>query len=62
IDPIDGLELHKKDLLPWQEKEYLSIQAALNPQKFDIMTGKAIYPGFLKPIEKARLRSIAKDL
>lgn len=29
LDPIDGLELIKKDLLPWQENEYISMLAAL---------------------------------
>jgi hypothetical protein len=29
IDPFDGIELYKKDLLPWQEKEYLSIDSVL---------------------------------
>tara|TARA_R110002020_G_scaffold218232_3_gene426042 strand:- start:2349 stop:3425 length:1077 start_codon:yes stop_codon:yes gene_type:complete len=62
IDPIDGLELNKKDLLEWQEKEYLSIEAGLNPQKFDSATRKPIYIEFLKPIEKDRLKSIAKKL
>jgi hypothetical protein len=62
IDPLDGLELHKKDLLDWQEKEYLSIQAGLEPQKFDSTTKKPVYIEFLKPIEKNRLKSIAKNL
>ena len=62
IDPIDGLELHKNDLLDWQEKKYLSIQAGLEPQKFDSATRKPIYIEFLKPIEKNRLKSIAKSL
>ncbi|MDZ7726101.1 MAG: hypothetical protein U5L75_00790 [Candidatus Campbellbacteria bacterium] len=43
IDPIDGLELYKKDLLEWQDKEYLSIQAGLEPKKFDAATGKPIF-------------------
>jgi hypothetical protein len=30
IDPFDGIELYKKDPLPWQEKEYLSIDTAMN--------------------------------
>ncbi len=30
IDPFDGIELYKKDPLPWQEKEYLSIDMAMN--------------------------------
>lgn len=29
LDPIDGLELMKKDLLPWQENEYISMLAGL---------------------------------
>ncbi len=62
IDPIDGLELYKKDLLDWQDKEYLSVQAGLEPQRFDSSTGKPIYLEFLKPIEKNRLKSIAKSL
>ena len=62
IDPIDGLELHKNDLYEWQEKEYLSLQAGLEPQKFDSTTKEPIYIKFLKPIEKDRLKSIAKSI
>jgi hypothetical protein len=29
LDPIDGLELMKKELLPWQENEYISMLSAL---------------------------------
>lgn len=62
IDPSDGLELIKHDLYDWQEKEYLSVQAGLNPQKFDSSTNEPIYIKFLKPIEKDRLKTIAKNL
>lgn len=61
IDPIDGLELLKKDLLPWQETEYLSIQAGLEPQKYNA-NGEPFYLNYLKPIELKRLKSIAKSL
>ena len=33
IDPIDGLELMKRELLPWQENEYISMLAALETSK-----------------------------
>jgi hypothetical protein len=33
IDPIDGLELMEKELLPWQDKEYISMIAALQTSK-----------------------------
>lgn len=62
IDPLDGLELHKNDLLDWQEKEYISIKAGLEPQKFDSATRKPVYIKFLKPIERNKLKSIAKNL
>lgn len=61
IDPIDGLELLKKDLLPWQETEYISMQAGLNPQKFNSV-GEPIYLTYLKPIEHKRLRLIGKNI
>lgn len=58
IDPIDGLEIHKKDLLPWQEKEYISIYAGLNPKSYD--SSGPIYTRYLKPIDKKRLREIER--
>jgi hypothetical protein len=61
IDPIDGLELLKKDLLPWQETEYISIQAGFEPQKFNAI-GEPIYLKYLKPIEHKRLKLIGKNL
>jgi len=35
IDPLDGLELRKKDLLPWQDKEYISMEASLESSKLN---------------------------
>lgn len=41
IDPMDGLELMKKELLPWQESEYLSMQAALESSEKNKFLHKA---------------------
>lgn len=61
IDPIDGLEISKKDLLPWQETEYISIQSGFNPVKFDSQK-KPIYIKYLKPLELKRLKEIASSI
>lgn len=53
IDSIDGLELHQKDLFPWQEKEYISINAALQSSTLN---------KYIKTFDKERLREIAKTL
>ncbi|WP_461449810.1 hypothetical protein [Mucilaginibacter sp.] len=53
IDSIDGLELHQRSLKPWQEKEYISIQAGLESSELF---------KFVKPFDKERLKEIAKNL
>lgn len=53
IDPIDGLELAKRDLLPWQEKEYISVLAALRSSEL---------LKYVKPMDKERFNEIAKAL
>lgn len=35
IDPLDGLELRKKNLLPWQDNEYISMEASLESSKLN---------------------------
>jgi hypothetical protein len=60
IDPIDGLELEIRQQLPWQEKEYLSIQAAIEPNKFDAHSN-AFYLKHLKPSEAKRLSEIRRN-
>lgn len=60
IDPIDGLELEIRFQLPWQEKEYLSLEAALNPSKFDAQS-QPYYHKYLKPSEAKRLSVIIKN-
>lgn len=61
IDPIDGLEISKKNLLPWQETEYLSIQSGFNPIKFDSQKNP-IYIKYLKPLALKRLKEIGKSI
>lgn len=61
IDPIDGLELEAKFQLPWQEKEYLSLQAAVKPSKFDSQN-QPLYHKYLKPSESKRLSAIIRNL
>jgi hypothetical protein len=62
IDPIDGLELNRRELLVWQDKEYISIQAAIEPTQFDSVTGVPVFNQFIKPIDKVRLKEIIKSL
>lgn len=61
IDPIDGLELDIKIQMPWQEKEYLSLQAAVEPKKFDAQS-KPYFHKYLKPSELKRLSEFRKNL
>lgn len=61
IDPIDGLELEIRFQMPWQEKEYLSLQAAIEPTKFDAQ-GNPFFIKFLKPAEAKRLSLILRNL
>lgn len=53
IDSLDGLELHQRDLFPWQEKEYISIKAGLESSDLS---------KYIKQSDKARLREIMKQL
>ena len=53
IDPIDGLELHQRELYAWQEKEYISILAGLESTEL---------LNFVKPIDKRKLSEIQKSL
>ncbi|MBP6303094.1 MAG: response regulator [Bacteroidia bacterium] len=53
IDSIDGLELHHRELKPWQEKEYISIQAGLEASELF---------NFVKHSDKERLKEIASKL
>lgn len=59
IDPIDGLELYKKELLAWQDTEYISIASGIAPKKYN---GKKepMYIKYLKPIERKKLREIKR--
>lgn len=53
IDPFDGIELYKKDILPWQEKEYLSIDSALKQiDKFK---------DYISLVDKKALRQLAQN-
>lgn len=53
LDPFDGVEL-LKDYLPWQEKEYLSIDSAL--------LNKEEYKNQISNIDKKAIRDLAKKL
>ncbi len=53
IDPFDGVEL-LKDYLPWQEKEYLSIDSAL--------LNHDEYKNQISKIDKKAIRDLAKKL
>lgn len=53
IDPFDGIEL-LKDYLPWQEKEYLSIDSAL--------LNKEQYQNLISNIDKKAIRELASKL
>lgn len=53
LDPFDGVEL-LKDYLPWQEKEYISIDSAL--------LNKDEFKNLISDIDKKSLRILAKNL
>lgn len=53
IDPFDGVEL-LKDYLPWQEKEYLSIDSAL--------LNRDEYQNLISNIDKRAIRELASEL
>lgn len=53
IDSIDGLELHQRDIKPWQEKEYISIQAGLESSPLN---------KYVKPYDRERLKDIVSKL
>jgi hypothetical protein len=53
IDPIDGLELISKDTIPWQDKEYISMLAAM--QSSD-------YLKIVKPGEYERFKEFVKTV
>ena len=53
LDPFDGVEL-LKDYLPWQEKEYLSIDSAL--------LNKDEYQSLISNIDKKAIRELASKL
>lgn len=53
LDPFDGVEL-LKDYLPWQEKEYLSIDSAL--------LNKEEYQNLISNIDKKAIRELASKL
>lgn len=53
IDSIDGLELHQRDIKPWQEKEFISIQAGLESSELN---------KFVKPYDRERLKDILSKL
>lgn len=61
IDPIDGLELESRIQLPWQEREFLSLQAAIEPSKFDAQ-GQSLYLKHLKPSEAKRLSELRRNI
>jgi hypothetical protein len=54
IDPFDGIELLVKNLLPWQEKEYLSIDSALSEIED--------YRNKISEIDKKAIRELSKKI
>lgn len=54
IDPFDGIELLKKDYLPWQEKEYISFDSAL--------TEIESFKNSISEIDKKAVRELAKKV
>lgn len=54
LDPFDGIELLKKDYLPWQEKEYISFDSAL--------TEIESYKNSISEIDKKAIRELSKTV
>ncbi|NRF37599.1 hypothetical protein [Pedobacter foliorum] len=54
IDPFDGIELFKKDYYPWQEKEFISIDSALNNMDQ--------YKEIISPIDVKAIRELARKV
>lgn len=54
IDPFDGIELFKKSYYPWQEKEFISIDSALNNMDQ--------YKEFISPIDIKVIRELARKV
>ncbi|MVM42301.1 hypothetical protein GO730_39090 [Spirosoma sp. HMF3257] len=54
IDPFDGIELYKRDLLPWQEKEYISIETGL--------TSMDKLKDYISVIDKKAIRELVKKI
>lgn len=51
LDPSEGFVVNKKEILPWQELEYLSLNSALE---------QSSYRKYLSPIDRNRIREIEK--
>lgn len=51
LDPNEGFIVNKKENLPWQEMEYLSLDSALEQSK---------YRKYLSPIDRNKIREIEK--
>jgi hypothetical protein len=58
IDPADGLELNRRELLAWQEAEYISVKAALSPDTYDAQS-QPLFLKYIKPQDKKRLSELA---
>jgi hypothetical protein len=54
LDPFDGIEILKRDYLPWQEKEYLSFDSAL--------INMETYSNYISETDKKALRVLAKKI
>ena len=52
LDPSEGYIIDKKEIAPWQEPEYLSLNSALEQSR---------YRKFLSPIDKEEIRNIEKN-
>jgi hypothetical protein len=52
LDPSEGYIIEKKEIAPWQEMEYLSLNSALEQSK---------YRAFLSPVDKEEIRNFEKN-
>ena len=59
LDSIDGLELYRRELYPWQDKEYISYEVGLDPAKFE--NGEYILR-HLQPFSREKLKIKSQNL
>ena len=52
LDPSEGYIIDKKEIMPWQEMEYLSLNSAMEQSK---------YRKYLSPIDRSEILKLEKD-